>query len=207
MRLTVPCQSIDFRTKDIFGEHFQLSDLIGKRIVLSFFRDAACPFCNYRIYELTQQYESWKDSGLEIVTVFSDTSAQVRKHVARRPRPFRMISDPKLELYNRYGVEKSAMALFKAFLFRLPEIVKGMAKGGKPTNNPHMTIVPADFLIDIDGRITQLWYGRNTADHIPMEELHKFGSADEIMTRRQMEQELQRLRDENAQLKKQVDPD
>jgi peroxiredoxin len=201
MRLEAPCKEIDFRTKDVFGEHFQLSDFVGRRVVLSFFRDAACPFCNYRIYELTQQYDKWKNSGLEIVTVFSDTSEQVRKHVAKRPRPFTMISDAKLNLYDHYGVEQSATALFKALIFRLPEIIKGLAKGGRPTNNPHIKIVPADFLIDIDGRISEVWYGKNTADHIPMERLEKFASAEEIMSRREMEDELQRLRNENEQLR------
>ena len=62
MRLLAPCKEIDFRTEDIFGDHFQLSDLKGKRIALSFFRDAACPFCNYRVYELTQQYEIWQNT-------------------------------------------------------------------------------------------------------------------------------------------------
>ena len=34
--------------------------------MLSFFRDAACPFCNFRIYELTHKYKSWQQDGLEV---------------------------------------------------------------------------------------------------------------------------------------------
>ena len=193
MRLVAPCQSINFKTKDVFGEPFSLSALQGKRVLLSFFRDAACPFCNYRIYELTQQYDKWKDSGLEVVVVFSDTSEQVRKHLARRPRPFKMIADPKLDLYDAYGVELSTSALFKAMFYRLPTIIKGLVKGGRPTNNPNMRIVPADFLIDIDGLIIDVWYGKDTADHIPMETLNKFGSSEDIISRRAIEKELQLL--------------
>lgn len=180
MRLVTPNNGIDFRAKDIFGKPFQLSNLRGKRVVLSFFRDAACPFCNYRIYELTRQYATWQSAGLEVVVIFSDTSEQVRTHVAKRPRPFTMISDPSLTLYDRYGVEKSTFALFKALVFKLPEIVRGFATGGKATNNPHIKLVPADFLIDVDGQVVESWYGRNTADHIPMQRLVEFGSADAI---------------------------
>lgn len=174
MRLQAPCQGIDFRTEDIFGNPFQLSDYLGRRVMLSFFRDAACPFCNFRIYELTHQYKTWKDKGLEVVTVFSDTDDKVRAHVARHPRPFRMLSDPDLELYDKYGIEHSASALFKALLFKFPRIMKGIAKGGRPSNNPHMRIVPADFLIDENGKVVELWYGRDTSDHIPLERVEDF---------------------------------
>jgi peroxiredoxin len=203
MHLKAPCQGIDFSSKDIFGEPFQLSDYIGKRVVLSFFRDAACPFCNYRVYELTHKYNDWKSAGVEVVVVFSDTSEQVRKHVARHPRPFKMLSDPNLELYNIYGVERSFMAVVKAVFFKLPEILKGFAKGGRATKNPHMDIVPADFLIDVDGRVVELYYGKNTADHIPLERIQRFAAkkSKSKKSRRRMEAELLELKKENAKLK------
>lgn len=201
MRLVTPCQGLDFRTRDIYGNHFQLSDLVGKRVMLSFFRDAACPFCNYRIYELTQKHQEWQDAGMEVVVVFSDTDEKVRELVAKRPRPFTMICDPELELYNLYGVEKSSSALIKALFFNFGEIVKGFLHGARPTNNPHMTLVPADFLVDVDGKIVDLWYGKDTADHIPFERLIKFASKDEIKTGRQLLKELKKLRRENAKLK------
>ena len=204
MRLSAPCRSKDFKTKDIFGNYFQLSELRGKRVMLSFFRDAACPFCNYRIYELTQKHKEWQDAGMEVVVVFSDTKDKVRDLVAKRPRPFTMICDPRLKLYDRYGVEKSQAALFKAFVFNLPEIIKGFLKGAKPTNNPHMTIVPADFLIDVDGRIVDIWYGKNTADHIPFQRLIEFASKMDILKGRRMLSELKTLRQENKRLKEQV---
>jgi hypothetical protein len=37
MRLEIPCQRINFRTKDLIGKQFELSDLSGKRIALPFF--------------------------------------------------------------------------------------------------------------------------------------------------------------------------
>ena len=93
-------------------------------------------------------------------------------------------------------------ALFKAIIFNLPEIIKGLAKGGRPTNNPHIKIVPADFLIDVDGRIVELHYGKNTADHIPLKRLQRFASRrKKKSSRRKMEAELKKLRRENAQLK------
>lgn len=174
MRLKAPCQGIDFHTYDIYGTEFKLSDLVGKRILVSFFRDAACPFCNFRIYELTHKYTEWKSQGLEIVAFFSSPANEVRHHVAKHPRPFRMVSDPALTIYNQYGVEHSVMALVKALLFKMPRIVKGIATGGRPRPNPHVKLVPADFLFSEDGRIQKIWYGRDTSDHIPIQSIQDF---------------------------------
>lgn len=174
MRLVAPCQGIDFRTTDIYGAPFQLSDHMGKRILLSFFRDAGCPFCNFRVYELTHNYKQWQDQNLEIIAVFSDTPEQVRRFVSKHPRPFTMLADPDLELYNRYGIEQSGSALLKALLFKFPRILKGLLKGARPSKNPHLKVVPADFLIAEDGRVAKVWHGRDTSDHIPLDEVQNF---------------------------------
>jgi thioredoxin-dependent peroxiredoxin len=174
MRLSTPNRSLNFSTKDIYGNPFRLSDLRGKRVMLSFFRDAACPFCHLRVYELTHNYQHWRDQNLEVIAVFSDTSEQVRRFVARHPRPFPMLADPHLQLYNHYGVEHSGVALLKAMLFKLPRIIKGFFYGAKPSNNPHVKLVPADFLFTEDGTLERAWYGRNTSDHIPLDEVQAF---------------------------------
>lgn len=174
MKLKAPCQAADFHTEDIYGTPFRLSDHLGKRVMLSFFRDAGCPFCNFRVYELTHQYRGWQQQNLEVIAVFSDTAEQVRHFVARHPRPFTMLADPNLDIYNQYGIEHSSSALLKALMFRLPTIFKGIAKGGRPSNNPHVKLVPADFLIDEQGMIEEIWYGRNTSDHIPLERVSRF---------------------------------
>lgn len=169
--------AMDFETRDIYGEAFRLSDLRGRRVMLSFFRDAACPFCNLRVYELTHRYTEWRASGMTVVAVFSSPADQVRAFVARRPRPFYMVSDPELEIYAKYGVQQSTTALLKALAFRMPRIIGGMATGGRPKPNPHVRLVPADFLIDEDGHIAESWYGRDTSDHLPLERVQAFADA------------------------------
>ncbi len=91
MRLSTPKQGVNFSFNDIYDRPFQLADLRGKRVMLSFFRDAACPFCHFRVYELTHNYKHWKERNLEVIAVFSDTAEQVRHFVAKHPRPFTML--------------------------------------------------------------------------------------------------------------------
>lgn len=180
MRLQAPRAAIDFQMRDINGEPVQLADYRGKKVMLCFFRDAACPFCNFRVYELTHQYREWQRQGLEVIAVFSSSVAEVREHVARHPRPFRLIADPDLKLYNRYGVEHSGTALIKAMLFKLPRLIKGIRTGGRPSKNPHVKLVPADFLINEKGHIVDTWYGRDTSDHIPLKRVKQFIETDAV---------------------------
>lgn len=204
MRLKTPCQSISFSTHDIYGNSITLSGFQGKRVMLSFFRDAACPFCNFRIYELSNNYKGWLAAGLEVIVVFSSTAQEVRQHVAKHPRPFKMIADPDLILYNQYGVEHSSRALWKALFFKFPRIVKGVMTGGRPKKNPNVKIVPADFLLDVDGSVVDLWYGRDTADHIPLQRIQTFVDELANVVSQNEKNELQQLRLENKKLKKLV---
>ena len=175
MRLNAPCLSQDFAVQDVYGQPVRLSDYRGRRVMLSFFRDAACPFCSFRVHELTHRYADWQRQGLEILAVFSCSDQEVRQHVSRHPRPFRLIADPDLQLYNEYGVEQSTTALFKAVLFRLPRIIRSLMVGGRPDpKNPHIRLVPADFLIDENGKVVDLWYGRDVSDHIPLRRVDAF---------------------------------
>jgi peroxiredoxin Q/BCP len=177
MRLEPPALSIDFNAEDINGQPAALADYRGKRVMLSFFRNAGCPFCNLRLYELTHRYRAWQEQDLEVIAVFSSPTEEVRKYMAKHPRPFRMIGDPSLGIYKRYRVEQSAKAVLKALLFKLPRVLRGAFLGGIPLINPHPTLVPADVLIDEYGLIRDIWYGRDASDHIPLKRVDAFLNA------------------------------
>lgn len=179
MRLKAPCISQDFTTQDVYGQPVRLGDFHGRRVMLSFFRDAACPFCSFRVHELTHRYPHWRQQGVEVIAVFSSTDQELRQHISRRARPFRLIADPELQLYSHYGVETSPQALGKTLLLRLPRILAGLLTGGRPDrHNPHLQLVPADFLIDENGRVVDVWYGRDAADHIPLRRVEAFVRGD-----------------------------
>jgi peroxiredoxin len=70
MRINSPALAPDFEVQDIHGQRLRLGALRGKRVMLSFFRDAACPFCNLCVYELSNEYPALQAQGLEVVTFF-----------------------------------------------------------------------------------------------------------------------------------------
>jgi peroxiredoxin len=157
---------------DIYGQAIPIGGT-GRRTLLSFFRDAACPFCNFRIYELTHHHASLAALGLDIVAVFGSGQAEVLHFVARHPRPFRVAADPVGASHRRYGIERSFWRKLKAVVTRVPTLLRGLrivGLAGLNTNN----LLPADFLIDEDGRIVEAYYGSDAGDRIPLERVELF---------------------------------
>ena len=91
----------------------------GRRTLLSLFRDAACPFCNFRIYELTGHHHALSSLGLNVIAVFQSSPAAVRRFVARQPRPFRVVAEPLGETHDLYGLEYSLWRKLKAIVNRV----------------------------------------------------------------------------------------
>jgi peroxiredoxin len=145
----------------------------GRRTLLCFFRDPACPFCNFRIYELTYHHAALQALGLDIVAVFAAKPDEVRRFVARKPRPFPVIADPTSAAHAAYGIERSARGKIKAIATRIPTLLKGLrivGLAGLRTSN----LLPADFLIDAGGRIVECHYGSDAGDRIPFERVELF---------------------------------
>ena len=101
MTLLAPSPAPSLDLVDVYGKPIAIGS--GRRTLLSFFRDAACPFCNFRVYELTHHYPSLSALGLDVVAVFGSSQAEVLRFVARHPRPFRIAADPVGESHARYG--------------------------------------------------------------------------------------------------------
>lgn len=172
MRLIAPTQAPSIDVIDIYGNAVSLGQS-GRRTLLCFFRDAACPFCNFRIYLLTNRYPVLKKLGLDVVAIFASTTEDVNRFVSRQTRPFPVVADPESRLYTTYGIERSLWKKLKAICTRVPTLVKGLGivgLAGLATNN----VVPADFLIDEKGTIVEAYYGKDAGDHIPFERVELF---------------------------------
>ena len=157
--------------RDIEGRTIQFGQ--GRRVLLSLFREATCPFCNFRVYDLTNNYPGLSDLGLDIVVVFHSSREDVLDFIANRPRPFRMVADPEGTAHQAYGVRSSRAGKFKAMWTRMGALLSGMRMTGMrglSTGN----LMPADILIDEQGRVVEIYHGQDAGDHIPMERLALF---------------------------------
>lgn len=173
MRLTSNAPAPRLDLYDMRGERVQLGKASGRRTLVCFFRDAACPFCNFRIYELTLQHQALADKGLDIVAVFTSDVAALKRFVARTPRPFAVIADPSSSAHTAYRIERSLAGKIKAITTRVSTLLRGLRMVGLAGLNT-TNLLPADFLIDERGHIAEAWYGNDAGDRIPFARVHAF---------------------------------
>jgi peroxiredoxin Q/BCP len=172
MRLTAPVTAPLLNLADINGQRGTVG-APGRRTRLCFFRDAACPFCNFRIYELTEHYAALSALGLDIVAVVTSTPDDVRRFVARQRRPFRIVADPTSRAHAIYRIERSFWRKLKGIVTRVPTLIKGLRIVGLAGLNT-TNIMPADFLIEERGNIIEAYYGSDAGDHIAFERVELF---------------------------------
>ena len=176
MRLQPPQAAPRLPLTDIDGRPVVVGE--GRRMLLSVFREASCPFCNVRVYALTHDHDDLRALGLDVVVIFHSDEQDVRRFIARQPRPFRMVADPLGRAHEAFGAERSSLRKLRAMFTRFPAMLRGLrligatAGGRRPGD-----LIPADFLIDGDGRVAETWFGRDAGDHIPLARVRAFAAA------------------------------
>jgi thioredoxin-dependent peroxiredoxin len=174
MRISPGQPAVDFKVRDIFGNRISLADFRGKNLLLSFYRYAACPFCNYRVHELKLNFRSLNRRGLEMIAFFQSPDESIRYYVGKQEAPFPIVGDPERKVYEAYGVEASWSGFFKGSL-RFPDLISAAVRGflpGRIEGDP--SLLPADFLIDRDLTIREAYYGRDIGDHLSTHFIEKW---------------------------------
>lgn len=173
MKIFAPATAPAVALKDVNDKIVRIGTP-GKQTLLCFFRDPSCPFCNFRVFELTNRYPELSALGLDIIAVFAASPNEVKRFAAARPRPFSVIADVDSVAYTAYGVARSSLlGKLKAMIMRMPTLIRGLrivgAAGLNTTN-----LMPADFLIDEKGNIVETWYGKDAGDRIPFTRIENF---------------------------------
>jgi peroxiredoxin len=171
MRIQKGQPAKDFEVKDIFGNQFALSDFKDKKLLLAFFRYASCPLCNLRIHQLIQNYPTFETKGLHLLAFFQSPQESIRRYVGKQDAPFPIIADPDHLVYREYGVEASWAAFIRGSL-RLITVTSAARKGFFPGKmEGTKSLIPADFLIGPDLIVEKVYYGKDIADHMPVQEI------------------------------------
>jgi thioredoxin-dependent peroxiredoxin len=163
-----------FQVEDIHGQPIALQDYAGKKLLLGFFRHAACPLCNLRVHQLIQSYPTLQANGINIVAFFESSKDQILQYVGTQNAPFPIIADPTLEIYKLYGVESSVLGMLRG-MFRISDFSAAASKK-LMFFNPHndIALLPADFLINPDSTIHTAYYGRDIGDHLDLSAVYAF---------------------------------
>ena len=170
----MPGQKLDeIKLPSIGGNIFKIKKTKGKKILLTFYRFATCPFCNLRIQEITSRLdELGKD--FEIIAIFNASPEHLEKTMQKHNAPFTILADENFEYFSKYEVEKSFTKLQIGSVVGFFRLLKASAKGFFPMELQGMTIVPVDVLINETGVIEKVYYGQSTTDHLSFDEIKDF---------------------------------
>lgn len=93
----------DFRLQGDRGEDFRLSDHRGERVMLVFYPGDDTPVCTRQLCEYRDGIEAFSGLGVTVVGISSDDLDSHRAFRRKYDLPFVLLSDPGLEVAERYG--------------------------------------------------------------------------------------------------------
>lgn len=179
MKLRVGQQAPDFNVKSIQNGDIKLSDFKGKKILLCFFRNVNCPFCNMRVHQLLKLRDQFERQNLQMLFFFESSERHLQMSTFHQEiSPIPLISDSKKVIYTNYGVEQSLLKRLNTFIskgtFDAIQEAKKLNLPPEKDVDASPTLIPADFLMDENQKIVQAYYGAHLNDHITIDEIKKF---------------------------------
>lgn len=148
----------------ISGQSINLSALKNKKVLIKFHRFSGCPIVQSQIHALINQQNQLNDAGYETI-IFMHSSKEKIDPVYKEVPGLHIIADRQKRFYRLYNAEFSWKKLFSASSWR--QTFSAILKGYFPLFNRFqggIIGVPADFLINEQGIITNLHYGNHFGD-------------------------------------------
>ena len=96
----------DFTLPDKNGELINLSDYLGKKIVLYFYPKDNTPGCTRQACAFAQNYDAFKSNNIVVIGISKDSVASHLKFAQKHDLPFILLSDPELQAIQAYDVWK-----------------------------------------------------------------------------------------------------
>lgn len=159
-------------------------------------RYSACMMCNLRVKQASDRVQKYKDAGVVILPVFNSKPEHLEERVSPKgfaSRDMPILLDPNGEVMGKYGTKSSCMGsafgvgpciqevkhcnLFEGLCGYFNLSMQHCGCLGCGTNPFAM---PADILIDEEGKVVKANYGSAMGDHLTWKEVDTFaGVADE----------------------------
>lgn len=102
--LTAGQKAPGFNLVDQKGQLVQLSDFLGKKVVLYFYPKDNTPGCTKQACAFKQAYDGFKAQDIVVIGISKDSSESHQKFAQQYDLPFILLTDPNLDTVHAYGV-------------------------------------------------------------------------------------------------------
>ena len=166
-----------FTLPAIDGSTFNMADMKGKRVILTFFRFSTCPLCNMRIRRIVQRWNEFSKDAV-MVAVFDAKVGDLQKRMKKHDAPFVVVADETYEQFNKNGVKKSFFKFMWGAMRSPLTLLQATLRGYVPLtlSISKLSTIPVDILIDEDGKVVQAHYCKDTADHLSLDRMIAFSN-------------------------------
>ena len=166
-----------FSLPAIDGSTFNMADMKGKRVILTFFRFSTCTLCNMRIRKIVQRWNEFSKDAV-MVAVFDAKLGELQKRMKKHDAPFVVVADETYEQFNKNGVKKSFFKFMWGALRSPLTLLQATLRGYVPLtlSISKLSTIPVDILIDEEGKVVEAHYCKDTADHLSLERMIAFSN-------------------------------
>jgi peroxiredoxin len=155
--------------RNIHDRRIEIPDKSSRWVHMQFRRFAGCPICNLHLHSFVERDAELVGAGIHEVVVFHSPKESLLPF--QGSFPFDVIADPQKQLYGRFGVETSVLAILNPKVW--PTLFKASAAKVKPKGGAEGGPfgLPADFLVAADGKVVASRYGAHASDQWSVDEV------------------------------------
>lgn len=106
VKLEVGKAAPDFSLVSMDGGKVVLSELRGTSVLLIFYRGYWCPFCIGQLEDIQSILPELSKKGIQVIAISPDGIDDLKTMANRLDNPYWFLSDPRLELTDRYGIRR-----------------------------------------------------------------------------------------------------
>ena len=159
------------------GNRLSLGSFRGRKLLVSFLRNAQCAICNLWVHEVGLRTALWRDEGLDVVAVFESTVEKLRAQLDGPP-PLTLLADPGGEAHDAFGSRIDPAAVQAAIASGAAQrwLDAAAAKGFAPRREEGSNFfrLPSEVLIRADGTVARIHVAETVGDHLPLEVIERF---------------------------------
>ncbi|KVV15915.1 peroxiredoxin [Flavobacterium sp. TMP13] len=102
----------NFSAKDNHGDVFESKSVVGRKpLVIYFYPKDNTPGCTTEACGFRDQYEDFKDLGVEVIGISSDSAKSHKKFAKKYELPFILLSDKSKDIRKLFGVRDHLFGL------------------------------------------------------------------------------------------------
>ncbi len=134
----------DFTLEDVSGKRVGLSSFKGNPVLLNFWA-TWCPYCRKEREDLNRLYKDYRDKGLIILSVSTDSSVnRLREYLRKTPADFIVLSDSKRMVASSYSIN----GLPTSYLINHEGVIRHKFTGYREWSGPDLRKLIDQFMND-----------------------------------------------------------